>query len=76
MTRLNPIERYRTACGLTQAALANRLGVNVNSVRAWEAGAKPRARQIPALASLFNVDPVKLVDEIEAWRQQEGKAAA
>lgn len=66
---MHPIVRYRTARGLTQVDLAARVGVNVNSVRAWEDGVYPRARRFAELARVLEVDPVHLIGELDAWRQ-------
>jgi transcriptional regulator with XRE-family HTH domain len=76
---MHPIERYRKARGLTQAELAQRVGVSTNSVQGWEAGAEPRPRRLVTLAEALGIERLALLDEIEAWRQQHGitgKAAA
>jgi transcriptional regulator with XRE-family HTH domain len=53
----------RSAVGLEkQADLAGRLGTSQQSVSRWEAGThRPRAAQIPVLASLLNLDPQDLM---------------
>jgi transcriptional regulator with XRE-family HTH domain len=76
---MHPIERYRKARGLTQAELAQQVGVSTNSVQGWEAGAEPRPRRLATLADALGVDRLALLDEIEAWRVEHGiagKAAA
>ncbi len=44
------IRRARRDAGLTQQALADRLGVSLRAVQAWEAGAEPQLAKRAALA--------------------------
>lgn len=67
MTTRHPIERRRHALGLTQAALAERLGVSPQSVRSWEAGKGPSGTRIPELAKVLEVEPLTLRDELDQW---------
>lgn len=49
------IKERREALGLTQAQLADRMGVTTTAVRKWETGrALPSADKLPALADLLN----------------------
>jgi transcriptional regulator with XRE-family HTH domain len=46
--------RYRGRTGLTQRALAARIGVHVRSIQAWETGISyPRAEHLQALLAAF-----------------------
>ena len=65
---MHPIAQYRAARGFTQAALADHLGVSLNSVQRWEAGAKPRPTHLAKLAAALGIDALGLLREIEAWR--------
>ena len=50
------IKRLRTKAHLTQAELAERLGVSDKAISKWESGAGyPDITQLPALSSLFSV---------------------
>ena len=69
---MHPIERYRKGRGLTQKELADVLEVNVNTIQGWERGAEPRPRRLGALAEALGVDRLTLLDEIQAWRVQNG----
>ena len=64
---MHPIASYRRARGLTQADLAQRLGVSVPTVQRWEAGAIPRARQVPRLAEALGVEAGLLDSAIREW---------
>jgi putative transcriptional regulator len=62
------VKRVRELLGMSQAVLANFLGVNVNTIRSWEQG-----KRLPqSIACRF-------LSEIEAnaayWRQRIGQAA-
>lgn len=67
---MHPIERYRRVKGWTQSDLAREVGVHLNAVQNWERGALPRPSRLPALAETLGVDPARLLDELDAWRQQ------
>lgn len=67
---LHPIQRYRFAKGWTQSELAGQVGVSVNTVQAWERGARIRPRNLTRLAHCLGVEPLQLLNEIEAWRDQ------
>jgi transcriptional regulator with XRE-family HTH domain len=57
------IESYRHARGLTQAELANLVGVAESSVRRWEDErdtSRPRAKQIPKLADALGIKATTL----------------
>jgi transcriptional regulator with XRE-family HTH domain len=56
---------------MTQTELAERIGVSMKTVQAWEGGrAQPRLRHIPKLAEALDVPAEQLVEIFE------GKAAA
>ncbi len=74
---MHPIERYRAARGWTQDDLAQRAGVSVHTVRAWEKGAMPRPANLRKLALLFEIDLIRLVDAIIGWRpESDGEISA
>ncbi|WP_338885169.1 S24 family peptidase [Xenorhabdus sp. TH1] len=50
------IKQARLANKLTQAELAERLGVTPQSVQQWESSTEPRKARLTALASLLDVD--------------------
>lgn len=50
------LKHYRIAAGLTQAALAQKLGIAPSAISGWELGKYPPARSlIPKLAELYGV---------------------
>lgn len=56
------LEAARTAKGLTVESLAEKLGVDANTVEAWENDADaPRANRVQMLAGLLNVSIVWLI---------------
>ena len=65
---MHPIKRYRIARGWTQRELAQRVGVSVNAVQAWESGSRIRPGNLARLAEVLGVDPLRLLNEIEEWR--------
>ena len=57
------IKRLRENAGLSQAALARKLGVTRASVNAWEMGISvPSTQYIVELAGIFNVSTDYLLD--------------
>ena len=53
----------REAAGMTQATCAKRLGVRVDTLRAWEDDLKePRANRLSILAGLLNVSMMWLIN--------------
>lgn len=72
---MHPVASYRRAKGLTQADLAKRLEVSVPTVQRWEAGAIPRARQVPKLADILGVDAALLDRAIREWKIAEAAPA-
>jgi DNA-binding XRE family transcriptional regulator len=69
VTRIRELreERAKVApAAFTQAALAQRVGVSINALRAWEAGtSRPRQRMAKALARELNVTVDELgLDEV------------
>jgi transcriptional regulator with XRE-family HTH domain len=61
---VHPIERARRVKGWTQADLAQRVGVHVNTVQGWEKGAQPRPKHLAQLAAALEVDGGELLDQI------------
>jgi len=62
-TWLATLKELREACYLTQAQVAERLGLSISNVSNWERGIyPPRRRLFPELAKLYGVTP----QEIEA----------
>lgn len=56
------VKRFRQALGLTQAALAEKLGVTLQTVFNYEAGTKwPRPDMIAALSNVLGVPPSQLL---------------
>lgn len=50
------IRTLRETCGLSQSALARKLGVTRSAVNAWEMGLSvPTAQYVVALAQLFHI---------------------
>lgn len=65
------IKIRRAALNLSQAELANALGVTQAAVSAWETGQKlPRASQLPALASVLHCT----IDDLYAGTEAENDA--
>ena len=59
------IKKCREEAGLTQAALADKMGISVMSVQNWERGrTKIEMGRLTELASIFNVPVEKLIKEI------------
>ncbi|MFK7837962.1 MAG: multiprotein-bridging factor 1 family protein [Sulfitobacter sp.] len=53
----------RESAGMTQAALAKRLGVRLATLRAWEEDlSEPRANRLSMLAGLLNVSMMWLIN--------------
>jgi transcriptional regulator with XRE-family HTH domain len=65
---MHPIERYRKIKGMTQAQLAQAMGVSIPTVQRWEAGAEPRPGKLAKLADLLGVDVGTLLDDITGWK--------
>lgn len=56
------IRRHRVERGLTQAALAKKVGVSVRTVQKWETGAqRPKNSNLLRLARILGLDPADLV---------------
>lgn len=72
---MHPIRLYRLAKGLSQAELAQAVGVKLNAAHRWEKGAMPRGKHLTRLAEVLGVEPVRLIQEIEAYRKEGARAA-
>ena len=58
---MEKIKEYRKKCGMSQAELANRVGVERSAVAKWESGkSRPQAARLVKLAEIFGCS----VDEI------------
>lgn len=58
------IKELRSACGLTQCQLADKMGVCQNCISGWESEvALPRARDIPRLAAVLGCSIGDLFEE-------------
>ena len=57
MTMLLPLCAIRLRLGLSQAALADRLAVSVESLRAWDCGRRPAPPNVLARAQQMTQDP-------------------
>lgn len=55
MSETKGLKSRRIALGLSQAELADKLGIVQSAISAWESGEKmPRASQLPALAEALS----------------------
>lgn len=63
-TNTSPIARLRIERGLTQAQLAELVGVHKNIVYAWEAGNfKPRGENLLKIADALNCEAKELLQK-------------
>ena len=63
-TNTSPIARMRIKRGLTQAQLAELVGVHKNIVYAWEAGNfNPRGENLLKIADALNCDARELIQK-------------
>mgnify|MGYP002626529110 CR=1 FL=1 len=68
------IRELREKAGLTQEELADRVGVQRNTVWRWENGkAKLKADNIQRLSFIFNVEPASLMPNIYEVPSQDNK---
>lgn len=70
---MHPIKRYRMAKGLTQTQLAEKVGVTYQTVQLWEKATAPWPKHLTKLAGVLGVEPLQLVNELESWKQEQGK---
>ena len=70
------IKTLRQARDMTQAELADKLGVQFTAVNKWEHGTVKNIKQstIKAMADLFNVTPTYLMGFDNYWKQDIDKA--
>ena len=60
------IRKHRTACGMTQEFVAERLGVSRQAVSKWESGVSdPSTSNLFALAKLYEVSVEELIREVQ-----------
>ena len=60
------IKMHRTRCNMTQAFVAESLGVSRQAVSKWESGSSdPSTSNLIALAKLFGISPEELLREIQ-----------
>ena len=71
---MHPIRQRREAKGWTVAQLALRVRVSAQAVYQWEKGTLPNARNLRALAEVFEMDPLDLVQEILNWQNAYGRS--
>jgi transcriptional regulator with XRE-family HTH domain len=70
------LKHYRIAAGLTQAALAKRLGIAPSAVSGWELGKYPPGRTLfPKLAELYGVSELDIAAAARAAKPPESAAA-
>lgn len=68
-----PGRRYRMAKGLTQKQLAEQMGVTYQAIQLWEKGTAPWPKHMSKLSEVLNVDSLQLMNDLQAWRRDEGK---
>lgn len=60
------IKTHRTRCSMTQAFVAEALGVSRQAVSKWESGSSdPSTSNLIALAKLFGISPEELLRDIQ-----------
>lgn len=65
------IKSFRVAHGMTQAELANKVGVKPTVVSSWEIGrTEPNLGQTGALARVFDVSIDELVADRDQWLEE------
>ena len=73
MTTAKTIRDLRTGAHLSQATLAEQLGVDRSAVAQWETGvSQPRMGNVRKLASFFNVPVASILDGIDAVSRSTG----
>ena len=64
---LNSFKRARLIAGMTQAELAEKLGVTTVSIHKWESGkGLPKAKRIREVADALNTTASELLGEVRA----------
>ena len=63
MTVSERIRDARKALGLSQSALAEKLGVGTMTVNRWEKGSTPDPQNVKPLAEVLGVNPLDLLPE-------------
>lgn len=59
----NKMARLRQEAGLTQQQLANKIGVDLRTVRRWESGMTPSGRSLIKLAAALGCHVEELIGE-------------
>ncbi len=68
---LEGLRCYRQRAGLTQAELADRLGVNRASIIAWESGAAwPSAAKLPLIADVLQCQIDELYSDVNTGEEE------
>ncbi len=58
----SPLKIYRTAQGMTQVALAERLDVSKGTISRWESGTRtPRRPELRKIAELTGIAPTEML---------------
>ena len=66
----NSFKLLRMSQGLTQAALAKKIGVNTITVSQWERGKySPTASNVPKVAKALGITPKQLLDIFYSKKQ-------
>ena len=68
----NPIIAFREQYGISQRKLAQILGVNTGTVKAWEAGDFAPSEKSLALGQALGLIPNKTVEAWHTWRKMLG----
>ena len=61
------IKELRRRAGLSQEALAMRVGVSRQAVNAWEQGSWPSAELVPRIAEALGCKIGDLYDDVAEW---------
>lgn len=73
---MNSFKRARLIQGLTQAELADALGVSTVTVCKWELGrGLPKAKRLKEVANILHTSVSDLLDESQEGRQADGAAS-
>ena len=62
---MNRMKACREATGLTQAEVAEKIGVSQSTVAVWETGGLPNAAKLPQIAALYKCEIGDLFEKPE-----------